>query len=180
VAGSPTPATLDADTFWSAVRSGILADGGRLVVVVAGPASGELRFTADASATMLDGEPIFICTGGRAFDGQGGFARLPGRWTCGVDAFIRGFRTVGQPVDAWSNELNLDRTVRERYDIRDDGDWRLRYRAENPVLGRGEITVTLVVRPTTGRIVSATREDPLGRTRWTLTYGASFPDIRVP
>jgi hypothetical protein len=139
-----------------------------------------LRFEPSASATVVDGELLFVCRNGRAFDGQGGFAEMAGRWTCGSDALVRGFRTMGQPVDAWTDELPLDDEVRETYDLLENGDWRWRYRAENAILGSGPIKVTVVIDPATGRITAASRTDPLGRTTWKPTYGASFPEIAVP
>ena len=176
VHGTPTSAA-----FWTAVRAALDGPGGRLSIAVrGGEFAAELRYEPSASATVVDGSLQFVCRAGRAYDGQAGFSELDGRWVCGSDALVRGFRTMGQPVDAWSPDLPLDGTVRETYDALDDGSWRWRYRAENPILGEGQIRVSVVIDSTTGRILTASRSDPLGTTTWTPTYGASFPSIAVP
>jgi hypothetical protein len=179
-AALPGSATPTSTSFWAAIRAALDGPGGRLSIAVRGEFAAELRYEPTASATVVDGSLQFVCRAGRAYDGQAGFSQLDGRWACGSDALVRGFRTMGQPVDAWSPDLPLDSTVRETYDALDDGSWRWRYRAENPILGEGQIRVSVVIDPTTGRILTASRSDPLGTTTWTPTYGASFPSIAVP
>jgi hypothetical protein len=177
---SASPSAPTAARFWSSAVDAIHRSGDRLEVAVRGPTSGELRFQKGTSATVIDGTVTFLCIDGRAYDGQSGFSRLEGSWVCGSDALAKGFRTMGQPVDAWSDDLLLDVNPRETVDVLGNGDWRWRYRASNPLLGAGDIRVTLVLRPSTGRIVSGSRTDPLGETTWAFAYGADFPEIARP
>jgi hypothetical protein len=152
---------------------------GTLRVDVAGPSSGTLRYEAAASATVLGGDVVFACLGGRAHDAQAGWAAAPGSWTCGVDALVAGFRTTGQPVDAWSPRLILDTGVVERTSVAADEQWRWTYEGRSSVVG-GVVRAELVSDPVTGRISSARRTDPTGTTTYAFTYEASFPPIAIP
>ena len=184
LAPSPTPrptatpaAGPTVDAFWSRVERGIRA-AGRMEVEIAGPNAGALRFEPDASATVIDGVVGFVCVGGRAYDGQSSFTRLPGRWTCGAPALTAGFRSIGQPIDAWNATIPTDNARRETLAV-EDGRWTWRYRANSPFYG-GAVTASVTLDPATGRIVAARRVDPTGTTRYTFDYGAEFPPIAVP
>ncbi len=185
VAASPTPATTPAatpsgptaDAFWARVERGI-RDAGRLLVVIDGPATASLRFETAASATIIDGVVGFVCVGGRAYDGQSAFTRLPGSWTCGARALTAGFRGIGQPIDAWNRTIPTD-TRRSESVVVEAGRWTWRYRATSPYYG-GAVSATVTIDPTTRRVVAASRSDPTGATRYAFVYGADFPRIAVP
>jgi hypothetical protein len=147
-------------------------------VRIQGPSPGELRYEPAASATVIDGEPTFVCRGGRAYDGQSGWLAAPGDWTCGPGALVRGFRTIGQPLDAWNETLPMDAGIRERIDLLSSGRWRWTYRASSPFAG--QVTTRVVVDPATGRIASASRADDAGETDYAFDYGADFPPIAIP
>ncbi len=98
-ADSPTP-----DTFWGLVERGIRL-AGRVEVQITGPNAGTLRYEPDASATAIEGVVGYVCLDGRAYDGQSGFTRVPGRWTCGASALVAGFRGIGLPIDAWNSSI---------------------------------------------------------------------------
>jgi len=166
-----------ADAFWSAAAHGVDA-AGRVAVVVRGPSSGEIRYEAAASATAIDGQVTFVCHGGRAWDGQSGFAEVPGTWTCGSDALVRGFRLMGQPLDAWSPELPSDQRIRETVTV-SGGRWTWTYRATSPTAG-GAVATTVSLDLASGRITAAARTDPVGRTIYAVGYEASFPEITQP
>ncbi len=171
-ADAPTP-----ETFWSLVERGIRA-AGTLEVGIAGPNAGTLRFEPDASATVIEDVVGFVCVGGRAYDGQSAFTRLPGRWTCGAPALVAGFRSIGQPIDAWNATIPTDNARRER--LRVDGDrWTWTYRASSPFYG-GAVTATVVLDRATRQVVEARRTDPTGATTYDFRYGADFPPIAVP
>jgi hypothetical protein len=155
-----------------------MVDAGRVSVVIEGPSPGELRYEAAASATAIEGELTFVCDDGRAFDGQSGWLAVPGDWTCGAPTLARGFRTIGQPLDAWNSTLPRDDGIREVIEITSRGNWRWRYRATSPFAGRVETVV--IVDPTSGRIVTASRTDGSGDTDYTFDYDAAFPPIAVP
>jgi hypothetical protein len=165
------------DGFWGLVARGVRRDG-TLVVEIAGPAAGTLRFEVDASATVIENVVGFVCVGGRAYDGQSGFTTIPGRWTCGVDALIAGFRSIGQPIDAWNATIPADRARRESVTVRGDT-WTWTYRATSSYYG-GAIAATVTLDRSSLRITSARRTDPTGETRYAFRYGADFPAIAVP
>ena len=184
---SPTPApatstpsaTPTADAFWEAVRRG-LDEAGRLRITVIGPSPGVLRYQPDASATVADGNVVFVCVGDRAWDGQGGsFVAVPGAWECGAGALVDGFRNSGQPVDAWSRDLPADQSIVEQVTLEPDGRWRWEYRARSLAFG-GTVTTTVWVDPASGRILDARRSDPTGETRYGISYSEAFPPIVAP
>lgn len=177
---SPSPSAAPPTTtgFWQRVGDAV-ATSGRLRIRVIGPSPGELRYQPAASATVVDGAVVFVCLGGRAYDGQSGFTEVPGDWRCGTDALVRGFRLAGQPLDAWSSDLPLDQGISEAVEALPDGTWRWTYRATNPVFG-GEVRATVVVDPSTGEIRSASRRDPTGDTTYGISYREAFPEIRLP
>lgn len=184
-APSPTPAATPVatsagptvDGFWARVERGV-RDAARLEIAIDGPAAGALRFEPDASATVIEDVVGFVCTGGRAYDGQSGFTRLPGTWTCGAGALVAGFRGIGQPIDAWNGTIPTDDGRRESLVV-EAGAWTWRYRATSPYYG-GAVSASVTLDAATGRIVAARRVDPTGSTRYTFTYGAKFPPIAVP
>ncbi len=177
LAPSPGADTSLADTFWSQVAAGIRA-ARRLEVGIVGPTLGTMRFQADASATVIDGVIGSVCLAGRAYDGQSGFTALPGRWTCGADALVAGFRHIGQPIDAWNATVPSDTARRETVVVR-GATWTWEYRAMSAYLG-GAVTASVTLDRASGRITSARRADPTGATRYTFHYGAPFPSIAVP
>lgn len=175
---SPPPTAPSSDTFWEAARSGIV-DAGSLEVVATGPSPGVLRYTADASATVTDGEVTFVCVDGKAYEGaSGGFAELPGTWTCGAGALVAGFRRNGQPLDAWNESVPAD-SSRETLGLSPQGDWTWQLDASSATYG-GSVRATVVLDPVTGQILEASRIDPLGATTYAVTYRASFPPIVAP
>jgi hypothetical protein len=163
--------------FWQLVEAG-LVDAGAVAVMIEGPSPGELRYEPTASATIIDGRPTFVCIDGQALDGQSGWLAVPGEWTCGVPALIRGFRSIGQPLDAWTPSLPKDSGIREAIAMTDEGRWRWTFRASSPFAG--SVTTRVTVEPGSGRIVAATRTDDVGRTDYTIDYDAGFPPIAVP
>jgi hypothetical protein len=179
---SPTPTpTLpppSATEVW-VLAGATIRDAVRVTVRVTGPSPGTLRYEPEASATVIGGSLVFVCRDSSAYDGQNGFRQVPGTWTCGVAALVSGFRTTGQPLDAWSQTLPLDTNVNETTQVLPDGRWRWAYQGRNPVFG-GQIRAEVIVDPATGRIVSASRTDPTGTTTYLLDYAASFPPIIVP
>jgi len=175
---SPTPAPT-VEAFWAAVRRG-LDEAGHLRITVIGPSPGVLRYQPDASATVADGKVVFVCLGGRAWDGQGGsFVAVPGAWSCGADALIDGFRHSGQPVDAWSRDLPADQSIVEQVILEPDGRWRWEYHARSLAFG-GSVTTTVWVDPAGGRILDARRSDPTGETRYGISYSEPLPPIVAP
>ncbi len=171
-ADTPTP-----DSFWSLVERGLRA-AGRVEVEISGPNAGTLRFEPDASATAIEGVVGFVCLGGRAYDGQSGFTRIPGQWTCGAPALVAGFRGIGQPIDAWNSSIPTDARRRESITL-DGSTWTWRYRATSPFYG-GDVQVTVTLDGAKRRITAARRVDPTGVTRYSFVYGAAFPPIAVP
>ena len=155
-----------------------MSDAGKVSVTIDGPAPGELRYEPTSSATAIDGAVKFVCVGGQALDGQSGWLAVPGDWTCGPGALVRGFRTIGQPLDAWSAALPKDSGISESIDVTSGGQWRWTYRAKSPFAG--SVTTRIIVHPTTGRIASATRLDGAGTTDYTFDYEAGFPTIAPP
>ena len=151
---------------------------GKVRVTIAGPSPGELRFQATASATAIDGALTFVCVNGQALDGQSGWLPVPGDWTCGPEALVWGYRTIGQPLDAWSAALPRDSGIKESIEVTSAGLWRWTYRATSPFAGR--VTTRVLVEPATGRVASATRSDGVGKTDYTFDYGATFPTIAAP
>jgi len=174
---SPGASLPNPDGFWSLVDGGIRR-AGTLVVEIAGPAAGTLRFEVDASATVIEDVVGFVCVGGRAYDGQSGFTTIPGRWTCGAAALVAGFRSIGQPIDAWNATIPADKARRESVTVRGDT-WTWTYRATSSYYG-GPIAATVTLDRASLRITSASRTDPTGATRYSFRYGADFPPIAVP
>lgn len=166
------------ETFWTAAAASV-ERAGRLRIRVIGPSPGELRYEPERSATVIDGSVVFVCTGGAAYDGQSGFAVVPGEWTCGAQALVAGFRRTGQPLDAWGPGLPDDSEIRESVALAEDGTWRWDYAAVNPFAG-GDVRTTVSIDPATGEIRSASRRDPVGSTTYGISYQERFPPIALP
>jgi hypothetical protein len=175
---TPEPTAPTAEAFWAAAASAVEASS-RLRVRVIGPAPGELRYQSDRSATVIDGNVVFVCLDGRAYDGQSGFEELPGAWTCGSGALVRGFRLMGQALDAWNAELPPDQDIVEVLTLEADGTWRWDYRARNPFAG-GDVRTVVVIDPASGQIRSASRTDPTGATTYGISYSEAFAAIALP
>jgi hypothetical protein len=86
---------------------------------------------------------------------------------------------MGQPIDAWSRNLPLDTGVTESVEVTVDGGWRWIYTGRNAIFG-GTVRTEITLDPVTGRIVAASRSDPIGRTDYAVDYGVVFPPIAVP
>lgn len=175
---TPPPAPADAADFWRVAADGLTA-AGRVRLTADGPSPGEVRYEPTASASMLDGIAVFVCLGGVAHDSQNLWEPVPGVWSCGAKALRQGFRELGQPLDAWSPALEPNTGIREKVQVEADGTWRWDYSADSPQYG-GRVTASVRLDPATGRILSAVRDDPIGRTEYTFEYGASFPPIALP
>ncbi len=169
----PSPAA-----FWAAVSRG-LGDAKRLEVTVRGPNPGTLRYEPTASATIVDGAVGFLCKGGVAYDGQSGFAAVPGKWQCGAAALAAGFRTMGQPTDAWNATNPTDTAITESVTSAADGSWTWSYRATSAYYG-GPVAASARLVPASGRLLAASRTDPTGDTTYTFAYGAAFAPLAIP
>ena len=177
-APSAKPPCCTPSSFWAAVTRGLTA-ARHLQVTASGPSPGVLRFEPSASATMVNGTVVFVCIGGAAYDGQSGFARVPGKWTCGAGALASGFRQIGQPADSWSANSPGDASITESVTVGSDRSWTWAYTGISPFLG-GRITARVSLDPATGRIRTAQRTDPTGTTTYAFDYVRTFPALAVP
>ena len=177
-APSAKPPCCTPSSFWAAVTRGLTA-ARHLQVTASGPSPGVLRFEPSASATMVNGTVVFVCIGGAAYDGQSGFARVPGKWTCGAGALASGFRQIGQPADSWSANSPGDASITESVTVGSDRLWTWAYTGISPFLG-GRITARVSLDPATGRIRTAQRTDPTGTTTYAFDYVRTFPALAVP
>lgn len=174
----PSPVAATPASFWAAVVRGLTA-AKHLQVAVAGPNPGTLRFQPSASATIVAGQVAFVCAGGAAYDGQSGFARVPGTWECGAAALVAGFRRIGQPADSWNETSPADSAVTEAVKAASDGTWTWTYAGTSPFLG-GHVTATVHLDARSGRILDARRVDPTGTTTYSFDYAVTFPALAVP
>src|SRR5487761_2396365 len=131
------------------------------------------------SATIVAGQVAFVCAGGAAYDGQSGFARVPGTWECGAAALVAGFRRIGQPADSWNETSPADSAVTEAVKAASDGTWTWTYAGTSPFLG-GHVTATVHLDARSGRILDARRVDPTGTTTYSFDYAVTFPALAVP
>jgi hypothetical protein len=168
----PTPTT-----FWAAVSRG-LTSAKHLTVTIAGPNPGVLRYEPAASATIDSGTVVFVCVHGTAYDGQLGFARVPGSWQCGAAALASGFRRIGQPADSWSASSPRDSSISEAVSQGAGGTWTWTYSGSPPFGGR--VTVRVTLDPVSGRILAGQRTDPTGSTTYAFDYVSTFPALAVP
>jgi hypothetical protein len=165
-------------TFWAAVSRG-LTTAKHLTVTIAGPNPGVLRFEPAASATIDSGKVVFVCVHGTAYDGQMGFARVPGSWQCGAAALASGFRRIGQPADSWSASSPRDSSISEAVSQGAGGTWTWTYSGISPFLG-GRVSARLSLDPASGRILAGQRTDPTGSTTYAFDYVSTFPALAVP
>jgi hypothetical protein len=165
-------------SFWAAVARG-LAAAKHLQVTIAGPNAGVLRFEPGASATIVDGRVEFVCLDGAAFDGQSGFARVPGAWGCGAAALSGGFRNIGQPADAWNATSPTDSAITEVVGVAPAGTWTWAYVGVSAFSG-GRVTARVSLDVASGRILAARRTDPAGITTYMFDYAVTFPALAVP
>lgn len=165
-------------TFWAAVTRG-LAAAKHLQVTSAGPNPGTLRFQPSASATIAGGSVAFVCVNGAAYDGQSGFARVPGTWQCGAGALVDGFRHIGEPADSWNASSPGDAAITETVAQAAGGTWTWTYGATSVFLG-GTVTARVTLDPASGRILAARRVDPTGTTTYAFDYAVTFPALAVP
>jgi hypothetical protein len=170
---APTPTA-----FWAAVSRG-LTTAKHLAVTIAGPNPGVLRFEPAASATIVGGKVVFVCVHGIAYDGQLGFARVPGSWQCGAAALVSGFRRIGQPSDSWSASSPRDSSISEAATHGPGGTWTWTYFGISPFLG-GRVTARLSLDAASGRILAGQRTDPTGTTTYSFDYISTFPALAVP
>ncbi len=165
-------------SFWAAAARGLTA-AKHLQLTVVGPNPGVLRFEPSASATIVDRKIAFVCVDGAAFDGQSGFARVPGAWKCGASALSGGFRHIGQPADSWNATSPTDSAIAEAVRVGRDGTWTWTYSGVSAFSG-GRVTATVSLDATSGRILAARRVDPTGATTYSFDYGVTFPALAVP
>jgi hypothetical protein len=165
-------------TFWAAATRGLTA-AKHVEVTIAGANPGVLRYEARASATIVDGTVGFVCVNGAAYDGQSGFARVPGSWQCGAAALVSGFRRIGQPADSWSASSPSDSSITESVTVGSDGTWTWAYTGISPFLG-GRITARVRLNPVSGRILAAQRTDPTGASTYAFDYVRTFATLAVP
>lgn len=173
-----TAAAPTVKSFWAAVTRGLTA-AGHLQVTISGPNAGVLRYQPGASATVANGAIVFVCVGGAAFDGQSGFARVPGAWVCGSGALVSSFRKIGEPADSWNAASPTDAAITESVGVASDGNWTWTYGGTSVFLG-GKVSVRVSLDPKSGRILSARRVDPTGTTTYAFDYGLAFPALAVP
>ncbi len=173
-----TAATPTVKSFWAAVTRGLSA-AGHLQVTISGPNPGVLRYEPTVSATVANGQIGFICLGSAAFDGQSGFARVPGSWDCGAGALVSGLRKIGEPADSWNASSPSNSSIKESVSIAPDGSWTWSYSATSVFLG-GKVSVHVSLDPKSGRILAARRVDPTGTTTYTFDYTITFPALAVP
>jgi hypothetical protein len=169
---APTPTS-----YWAAVSRG-LTSVKHLVVTVAGPNPSVLRYEPAGSATIVGGKMVSVCVHGTAYDGQLGFARVPGSWQCGAAALVSGFRRIGQPADSWSASSPRDSSISEAVTQGSGGAWTWTYSGSPPFGGR--VTVRLSLDPVSGRMLAGQRTDPTGTTTYAFDYVSTFPALAVP
>lgn len=173
-----TTAAPTVKSFWAAVTRGLTA-AGHLQVTISGPNPGVLRYQPAASATLASGQIGFVCVGGAAYDGQSGFARVPGPWVCGAGALVSSFRKIGEPADSWNASSPTDAAITESVGMASDGSWTWSYAGTSVFLG-GKVSVRVSLDPKSGRILTARRVDPTGTTTYAFDYSLAFPVLAVP
>jgi hypothetical protein len=104
---------------------------------------------------------------------------VPGKWACGGSALASSFRKSGQPAYAWNSRLPADTKIKERLSIVSKGRWQWDYTATSKIL-KGAVKTTLLLDVATGRLISGSRTDPTGSTRYTFSYTTIFAPIQLP
>ena len=180
ITASPSPDSHPTvDGFWK-LAARALSRSGRLRLVLTGTGKRELRFEPRASGAVADGAVTSICLAGASYVIQGIRATtVPGRWACGGSALNSSFRKSGQPVYAWNSRLPVDAKIKERVALVAKGRWQWDYTATSAIL-RGTVHTTLMLDLATGRLVSGSRTDPTGITRYTFSYVTIFAPIALP
>lgn len=149
-------------------------------LILTGTGTRELRFEPRASGVIADGSLTSVCLAGATYTVAGmRSTTVPGKWACGGSALASGFRKSGQPVYAWNTRLPADSKIKERVSVASKGRWQWDYAATSRILG-GTVTTSLILDVATGRIVSGTRTDPTGTTRYTFSYTTIFAPIALP
>jgi hypothetical protein len=165
-------------TFWQAAARA-LSRSGRLRLVMSGNGIRELRYEPKASGVIADGSLSSVCATGAAWTVQGlNSTTVPGKWACGGSALVSSFRKTGQPVYAWNSRLPVDSKIRETVSAPTRDHWQWSYTGTSKVLGAVKTTLTLD--STTGRLLSGSRTDKTGTTRYTFSYTTIFAPIALP
>jgi hypothetical protein len=165
--------------FWT-LAARALARTGRLRLILVGNGTRELRFEPKASGVVADGSLASVCMTGAAYTVQGiRSISVPGNWACGGSALVSSFRKSGQPVYAWNTRLPTDTKIKERVSVVSKDRWQWDYVATSKILG-GSVKTTVVLDSNTGRLVSGSRTDPKGATRYTFSYTTIFAPIGLP
>ena len=177
---SPTvaPAPTDAAAFW-AIAGDTMRRAGQTLLTGMGPTNDRIQYEATASASLIGEAPVVVCLDGVEYEGPNGFQPAPGTFSCGVDAFVDGFRSLGFAVAGYTPGFEQNRKVKETVSVASDGRWRWDYSADSPQFS-GPVSASVWLDPASGKIVGATRKDPIGKTTWTIDYDATFPPIAAP
>jgi hypothetical protein len=147
---------------------------------MSGNGTRELRYEPKASAVVADSAMTSICFGGAAYTVDAmNSTKLPAKWSCGSPALVNGYRKSGQPVYAWNTRLPADSKIKERVAATARDRWQWDYVATSKILN-GQVKTTLVMDSATGRLVSGSRTDPTGTTRYTFSYTTIFAPITLP
>lgn len=176
---SADPSVPTVSGFWT-LAARALSKSGRMRLIMSDGGTHELRFEPKASAVMADNALASVCLTGAAYTVQGmRSVVVPGKWACGASALVSAFRKSGQPVYAWNTRLPVDTKIRERVAVASKGRWQWDYAATSRIL-RGTVKTTLLLDATTGRLISGSRTDPTGTTRFTFSYTSIFAPIALP
>ena len=104
---------------------------------------------------------------------------VPGKWACGG---------VGPGVELPEERpagLRLEHAAAGRLEDQGarqhalEGRWQWDYAATSAIL-RGSVKTTIVLDATTGRLISGSRTDPTGTTRYTFSYTTIFAPVALP
>ncbi len=167
-----------ANAFWTVVRAG-LASAGHLVLTAKGASPVVLRFLPKASEALVAGDAVSICVGDASYQGGGGhFADVPGTWICGADALVTGFRATGGPIDAWNPDFPPGGSVTEKVAATTDGRWRWTFAGRGTL--EGDVDGSLLLDPTTQRLIGGTRTGELGKTTYSFDYSTPVAPIVKP
>jgi hypothetical protein len=167
------------DAFWK-LSARALSRSGRLRLVLSGTGVRELRYEPKASGVIADGALTSVCTAGASWTIQGfKSTSVPGKWACGGSALASSFRKSGQPVYAWNTRLPTDTRIKEVVTATSRDKWTWTYTGTSKILG-GAVKTTLTLDVPTGRLISGSRKDPTGTTRYTFSYTTIFAPIALP
>ena len=173
---APTPSVV---AFWQ-MAARALSRSGRMRLVMSGSGVRELRYEPRASGVVANGALSSVCTAGGAWTVQGLQSTVvPGKWACGASALQSSFRNSGQPVYAWSTRLPADTKIKETVTAPAKDRWQWTYTATSKILA-GPVKTTLTLEVATGRLLSGSRTDPAGTTRYTFSYTTIFAPIALP